>query len=54
MPSAMTDPALLQRFDALLDRLDRLLPPPLPPTDWTAPAFRWQRWANQQATIATK
>ncbi|ACO73587.1 DUF815 domain containing protein [Laribacter hongkongensis HLHK9] len=39
----MTDPALLQRFDALLDRLDRLLPPPLPPTDWNAPAFRWQR-----------
>jgi predicted AAA+ superfamily ATPase len=43
----MTDPArafapLIDRLDALFDRLEAILPPPLPPTDWAATAFRWR------------
>ncbi len=35
---------LVERVDALIDRLERLFPPPLPPTDWRASsAFRWRR-----------
>jgi predicted AAA+ superfamily ATPase len=43
----MSDPArdfapLIERLDALFDRLEAVLPTPLPATDWTASAFRWR------------
>lgn len=39
----MTDLArFLQRAEALIDRLEGVLPPPLPAPDWSAPAFRWR------------
>ncbi len=31
---------LIDRLDALFDRLETILPPSLPPTDWAATAFR--------------
>ncbi len=34
---------VLARFDSLLRRLDGLLPPSPPPTDWKAVAFRWRK-----------
>lgn len=34
---------LAARIDALLDRLEPLLPAEAPVTDWTAPAYRWRR-----------
>ncbi len=33
---------LIDRLDALFDRLDAILPPPLPLPDWSATAFRWR------------
>jgi hypothetical protein len=36
-------PDVLARFDALLRRIEDLLPSPPPPNDWTALAFRWRR-----------
>ncbi|MBK9021569.1 MAG: ATP-binding protein [Sulfuritalea sp.] len=33
---------LIDRLDALFDRIEAALPPPLPPTDWTATAYRWR------------
>ena len=33
---------LIDRLDALFDRLEAILPPPLPATDWSAKAFRWR------------
>ena len=43
----MSDPArdfapLIDRLDALFDRLEAVLPAPLPATDWSATAFRWR------------
>lgn len=43
----MTDPLstfapLLARLDALFDRIEAVLPKPLPATDWSATAFRWR------------
>ncbi|MBK1719740.1 ATP-binding protein [Thiocystis violacea] len=35
------------RLDALLDRLERLLPADSAPTDWSAHAFRWRRDAGR-------
>jgi predicted AAA+ superfamily ATPase len=37
----MTDP-VLARLDALIARLDPLLPPPPAPADWSALAYRWR------------
>ena len=43
----MTDPtqlnALLTRFDALLARVEPLLPPAITAPDWSAIAFRWRK-----------
>ena len=33
---------LIARLDALFDRIEAVLPPPLPATDWSATAFRWR------------
>ncbi len=33
----------LDRADALIDKLGQILPPPAPPTDWQAIAYRWRR-----------
>ncbi|AUB83195.1 ATP-binding protein [Candidatus Thiodictyon syntrophicum] len=33
---------LIERAESLIDRLERLLPEPPPPTDWGARAFRWR------------
>jgi len=33
---------LIKRAESLIDRLERLLPEPPPPTDWGATAFRWR------------
>jgi hypothetical protein len=39
----ITDGAhVLARFDALIERVERLLPEPPVPTDWSAEAFRWR------------
>ena len=39
----MPDPdAMLTRLDALIDRIERLLPTPATAPDWTAHAFRWR------------
>ncbi len=39
----MYDPErLIDRLDALIDRLERLLPEPPAASDWAAPAFRWR------------
>ncbi|MCF8176674.1 MAG: ATP-binding protein [Burkholderiaceae bacterium] len=48
----MTDTAraiapLIARLDALFDRVEALLPPPLPATDWSATAFRWRTRAGR-------
>lgn len=51
--TTMTDPidALISRFDQLLERLDRALPPLPEPTDWQASAFRW-RVRNSRGWLA--
>jgi len=36
-------PGVLARFDALLQRIEGLLPPAPPPVDWMSHAFRWRR-----------
>jgi len=33
---------LMNRLDALFDRIEAALPPPLPATDWSASAYRWR------------
>ena len=33
---------LITRAESLIERLERLLPEPPPPTDWGATAFRWR------------
>jgi predicted AAA+ superfamily ATPase len=38
---------LIDRLDALFDRLDAVLPPPLPKTDWSATAYRWRTRAGR-------
>lgn len=35
--------AFLARAEALMSRLEPLLPPAIPEPDWQAPAFRWRR-----------
>ncbi|WP_339897949.1 ATP-binding protein [uncultured Gilvimarinus sp.] len=37
---------LMNRVDALLDRLERFVPAAPPATDWTAPAFYWRPGAT--------
>jgi predicted AAA+ superfamily ATPase len=37
------DAALLARLEALLARIEPLLPPPAVPADWGALAYRWCR-----------
>jgi len=34
--------SLVSRAESVLARLEAFLPPPLPATDWSAPAFRWR------------
>ncbi|APZ42298.1 ATP-binding protein [Acidihalobacter ferrooxydans] len=46
----MTDiERLLNRLDALIDRIEPLLPPARPQSDWDAIAFRWRRPGYLQA-----
>ncbi len=40
---------VLSRFDALLQRIEGLLPPAPPPVDWKSHAFRWRRSAGLAA-----
>ena len=50
MPSATlpTSPALLQRARRhCVERVEGLLPPAPPPTDWSAHAFRWRKRAGR-------
>ena len=45
------DPALVERFTALLERLEAVLPEPPPAPDWALDrAFRWRRW-NQRGYL---
>lgn len=37
----------LQRADALITRIEALLPPPPQATDWSAKAFRWRKRQNR-------
>ena len=45
---------LIDRLDALFDRLDAVLPPPLPKTDWSATAYRWRTRAGRGWLEAVK
>jgi predicted AAA+ superfamily ATPase len=45
---------LIDRLDSLFDRLDAILPPPLPPVDWSATAFRWRTRAGRGWLEAVK
>ncbi len=38
---------LIVRLNALFDRLEAILPAPLPPPDWSATAFRWRTRAGR-------
>jgi predicted AAA+ superfamily ATPase len=38
---------LLERAERVLDRLENALPPPSPPPDWRATAFRWRKRAGR-------
>ena len=38
---------LIDRLDALFDRIEAVLPPSLPPADWTASAYRWRTRAGR-------
>ena len=33
----------LDRAEVLINKLEQILPPPAPPTDWQAIAYRWRR-----------
>ncbi|MDR2240816.1 MAG: ATP-binding protein [Zoogloeaceae bacterium] len=48
---AISLPRLIQRAEALLERLEALLPPPPPPPDWNAIAFRWRRRGGGQGRL---
>ncbi len=43
MLSASEIGELFARLERLLDRVEGILPPPAPPPDWSATAFRWRR-----------
>ncbi len=45
---------LIDRLDALFDRIEAVLPPSLPPTDWTASAYRWRTRAGRGWLEAVK
>jgi predicted AAA+ superfamily ATPase len=38
---------LVARLERILDRVEGMLPPPLPPPDWRATAFRWRKRAGR-------
>jgi predicted AAA+ superfamily ATPase len=38
---------LFARLERILDRVEGVLPPPAPPPDWSATAFRWRRRAGR-------
>ena len=38
---------LFARLEKILDRVEGVLPPPMPPPDWRATAFRWRRRAGR-------
>jgi predicted AAA+ superfamily ATPase len=39
--------ALLRRLEAILERVEGMLPPVPPPPDWSASAFRWRKRAGR-------
>jgi predicted AAA+ superfamily ATPase len=44
MPSVKSElEALLARVEGILERVEAVLPPPPPPTEWRATAFRWRK-----------
>ena len=47
MPTASEVAALLDRLDAILQRVEGMLPPAPPPPDWRATAFRWRKRAGR-------
>jgi uncharacterized protein len=47
VPSASDPAALLSRLEGILERVERLLPPPPPAPDWHATAFRWRKRAGR-------
>jgi len=47
MLSASELAGLLSRLDGILERVEAVLPPPPPPTDWGATAFRWRKRAGR-------
>ncbi len=53
MPSASKElRQFLRRAEALIDRLEAVLPLPAPPPDWTAAAFRWRQAHHGNAANA--
>jgi predicted AAA+ superfamily ATPase len=47
MASARELGELFARLERILDRVEGILPPPLPPPDWRATAFRWRKRAGR-------
>ncbi len=47
MVSASELGELFARLERILDRVEGILPPPLPPPDWRATAFRWRKRAGR-------
>jgi uncharacterized protein len=47
MVSASELGRLFARLERILDRVEGILPPPLPPPDWRATAFRWRKRAGR-------
>ena len=46
--------AFLNRAETLLDRLETLLPQPLPATEWSAVAYRWRRHQGRAGLAAVR
>jgi predicted AAA+ superfamily ATPase len=46
--------SFLSRAEALIDRLEGVLPPAPPPVDWSAPAYRWRSRGNHGWLEAVK
>jgi uncharacterized protein len=47
VPSAGEIAALLLRLEGILARVEGILPPPPPPLDWRATAYRWRKRAGR-------
>ena len=44
--------SLIARAEAVLARVEAVLPPPLSTPDWSAPAYRWRKRAGRGYLLA--